>query len=430
MDDIFTKKQLEFILKSTAKWNLAHGAVRSGKTECTLFRFMHAVHECPDSQIYMIGHTADTIYQNAVRLIFECPRFAIFKPFCHWLSSSTTRVLKFKDKTIKVLGAKDEGAIGQIQGKTMSLVYCDEMTLYPLSIIDMIDTRLSMPYSQGFASMNPSYPSHPLKKWIEWAEEGDRNYYSLHFSIDDNTFLPEDFKERLRKSLQGLFYKRFYEGQWCLADGAIFDFFDKSIYVVNKPPRAAEYFIAGVDYGSSNPLACLIIGVNTGIKTQSGKCLWVESEYFHDPKISSQKTHLEYAEELYEFLHAYGVQSIYIDPSANAFEYELKRFGLPVIHADNDVLNGITYMTGQMKAGNLFVRNTCINTIREIEAYSWDSKKSERGEDEPIKKNDHCMDALRYALYSHKVSTYDPYKEKDYNKDYIKNRFESRRYYG
>lgn len=156
MQDPFSPKQIEFIANSTRKWNIAHGAVRTGKTVCTFFRFLHACYECPDSQIYLVGHSSDTIYDNVIKLIFETPEFAMFKPFCSW--SPGNRVLKFRDKTIKALGAKDEGAIGSFQGKTMSLVYCDEMTLYPQSIIEMIRSRLSKPWSMGFASMNPTYP--------------------------------------------------------------------------------------------------------------------------------------------------------------------------------------------------------------------------------------------------------------------------------
>jgi hypothetical protein len=113
-------------------------------------------------------NSSDTIFQNAIRLLLESPQLAIFRPFCKWHRGK--RVPKFFDKSIKTMGAKDEGAIGQFQGKTMSLVYCDEMTLYPNSIIDMIDTRLSNPHSMGFASMNPSHPDHQLKKWIDKAE--------------------------------------------------------------------------------------------------------------------------------------------------------------------------------------------------------------------------------------------------------------------
>lgn len=390
--NLLSEKQLEFILHSTRKWNLAHGSVRSGKTVCTLFRFMESVDDCPDSQIWMIGRSSETIYDNAVRLIMEAPKgspLTIFRPYCTW--SVGKRELKFKDKTISTLGASNEGSIGQIQGKTFSLVYCDEMTLYPESIIDMIDTRLSNPHSMGFASMNPSHPEHKCKKWIDKFEEGDPNYYALHFTLDDNPYLDEAYKSRIRGSLSGVFYKRNYLGLWCLAEGAIFDFFDRKVYVVSKPPRAAEYYIASIDYGSVNPFCCLLIGVSTGRYTQTGKCLWVEKEYYWDPKVKGrQKTNSEFANDVETFLEPYGVKNIYIDPSAESFQLELKRKNMHPVHANNDVTQGLQILASEMQKGNVFICSECTNTIREIEGYVWDPKAADKGEDIPLKKNDHA----------------------------------------
>jgi len=403
-----SSRQLEFIFNSNCHWNLAHGSVRSGKTVGTLFRFMQAVDECPDSQIFMVGHSSETIFQNAVRLLLESDQLSIFRPFCTWFSGK--RQLKFRDKTIATLGAKDEGAIGQFQGKTMSLVYCDEMTLYPESIIDMIDTRLSNPHSMGFASMNPSHPSHKLKQWIDKAESGDPNYYSLHFTLEHNPYVDDGYKQRIRDSLSGLFYKRNYLGLWCLAEGAIFDFFDRKIHVVKRPPRSAEYWVAGIDYGVSNNFACVLMGVNTGHSTQSGPMKWFEKEYVWDSKkMGRQKTNSEYADDVEQFLEPYGVKTIYIDPSAASFRLELQRRGMHVVDADNDVMNGITYMTSEMCKGSLFVCQDCTELIKEIEGYVWDNKASERGEDKPLKKGDHCLDACRYVSFTHKVVAYNPY---------------------
>ncbi len=425
MQDLLAKKQLEFILNSTSHWNLAHGSVRSGKTVCTLFRFMQAAAQCPDSQIFMVGHSSETIYQNAIRLLFETDQLAIYKPFCTWFSGK--RQLKFMDKTIGTIGARDEGAIGQFQGKTMSLVYCDEMTLYPESIIDMIDTRLSLPYSMGFASMNPSHPNHKIKQWIDKAEEGDKSYYSLHFTLDDNPYVDDDYKNRIKNSLSGLFYKRNYLGLWCLAEGAIFDFFDRKIHVVRRPPAAAEYWIASIDYGTSNPFCCLLIGVNTGRYTQTGKILWVEKEYYWDPKKTGrQKVNSEFAEDIEQFLEPYNVKNIYIDPSAEAFQLELRKRGMHVVHANNDVKNGIQTLSTEMKKGNLFICEECTNTIREIESYVWDPKSSKIGIDEPLKKDDHSTDALRYALHTHKVQSYNQNSNFPSNSFNWNNRFEVR----
>lgn len=408
------------MIEATRKWNIAHGSVRCGKTVGTLFRFMHAVEKCPDSKIYMVGHSSDTIYRNAVKLLFEDPIFSIFKPFITW----SDRKLHYKDKVITTLGAKDEGAIGSFYGSTWSLGYCDEITLFPNSIIDMIDTRLSSEHSIGIATCNPSHPEHKIKQWIDKAEAGDPNYYALHYTLDDNPYVPEAYKQRIRDSLSGLAYKRNYLGLWVLAEGAIFEFFDKDIYVLKKPPRAAEYFIAGVDVGTKNAFACVVIGVSTGRSTQMGKCLWVEDEYYWDSKtMERQKTHSEYADDLVEFLEPYGVKSLYIDPSAAAFKVEMRRRRMPCMDADNNVLEGINLMTSEMRKGNIYILEKCKNLIREIQGYVWCDRAAKKGEDEPVKQNDHAIDALRYAIYTHKVPTYQAQRDSHNPDEYLRDRF-------
>jgi PBSX family phage terminase large subunit len=420
MIDPFAPKQLEFIIDSNAKYNLAHGSVRAGKTVCTVFRFIQDAIECPDSKIFIVGHTFDSAYRNIIRLILESPELAIFRPLMTW----SGKKLYLYDKTITVLGAKDEGAIGNFQGDTYSLVYCDEMTLYPQSIIEMIKSRLSKPYSKLFAAMNPKHPTHICKQWIDEAAKGNPDYYALHFTMDDNPYLPQNYKDDIKNS-SGLFYKRNYLGLWCLAEGAIFDFFDKDIYVVSRPPRSAEYWIAGIDYGTSNPFACVLIGVNTGIKAQRGKQLWVEREYYYDPKIKGrQKMSNEFADDVQAFLEPYGVKQIYIDPSAAEFKLQLAKRGLHTTDANNDVFNGITRLSSDMQRGMLVICEQCPNLIREIEGYVWDSKEAKKGYDEPLKENDHAIDALRYAIYSHIVNIYDPYKDKELNAQWMTNRYQ------
>lgn len=420
MQQPLSPKQLEFIINSTAKWNLAHGSVRSGKTVCTVFRFLQAADKCPDSKIYIVGHTFDTAYRNVIRLIMESNELSIFKPFCSW----SGKKLYFKDKVITVLGAKDEGAIGNFQGDTYSLVYCDEMTLYPDSIIEMIHSRLSKPHSMGFAAMNPKQPTHRLKQWIDKAESGDKNFYALHFTLDDNPYIDSGYKEMLKTSSSGIFYKRNYLGLWCLAEGAIFDFFDPDIHVLSRPPCAAEYWVAGIDYGTRNAFACVLVGISTGKYTQTGKRMWVEKEYYWDQaKMGRQKTSSEYAVDVYHFLEPYNTKGIYIDPSAAAFRLDLQRLNMHVIDANNDVENGISMMTSEMRKGNLYVLKECRNLIREIESYVWDSKAAERGNDEPIKKDDHAVDALRYVIASHKVPSYRSHFSQEENVPYKNNRF-------
>lgn len=302
------------------------------------------------------------------------------------------------------MGAGDEGALGIIQGLTIDLCYCDEMTLYPDNVIDMLDTRLSRSHSKLFASMNPRQPDHKIKKWIDKAEAGNPLYYALHWVVDDNIFLDENYKTNLRDNLTGLFYKRNYLGIWCMAEGAIYDFFDRKVHVVSRADRCADYYIAGIDYGSSSVFACVLIGVSTGRSNQLGKKMWVEKEYYWDvEQTKRQKTNVEFLRDMQHFLDGYGAK-VYMDPSAASMKLELRRAGIPVIDADNDVLEGIRVCASLMAEGTLGVLNTCVNLIREIEGYVWDERKAKMGEDAPLKKNDHALDAMRYAIYTHKVN--------------------------
>lgn len=409
MTHVLAERQLQFIIESTKKINLAHGAVRTGKTIGSGFRFMQAVDACPDSQIWAIGHTSTTIFNNLIRLILEPAAegipdpLAIFRPYCTWKKGD--RQLLYKDKVISTAGAKDSGAIGAFHGQTMSIAYCDEMTLYPDSIIDMISTRLSNPHSVLFATMNPSSPTHKLKGWIDKARDGDSNYYALQFLLEDNPFVDDDYKLRLKNSLSGVFYKRNYLGEWCLAEGAIFDFFDRALYVCKRPPRCADYWIVGIDYGTNNAFAAVLIGCSAGNYAQNGKMMWVEKEYYWDSKKTErQKTSSEFADDIKNWLQPYSVRGIYIDPSAAHFRLDLQRRGFHPVNADNDVDNGIIKMTSEMKSGRLFVCSECTNLIREIESYVWDPKCAEKGEDAPLKKDDHTIDALRYAVNTHHIA--------------------------
>ena len=193
-----------------------------------------------------------------------------------------------------------------------------------------------------------------------------------------------------------------------MAEGAIYDFFDRNLHVRKRPPTAAEYFIAGVDYGHSSCFALVLIGVATQRQTQAGAKWWVEKEYYWDvSKMHRQKTNPEYVRDLQAFLQGYPIKSMYIDPSASEFAHELRNAKFHVVPANNDVAPGIEKVAKLMQGGDLTVLDCCPNLIREIEGYICDSKKSEQGEDAPFKKRDHACDALRYAVYTHKVSSFD-----------------------
>lgn len=386
-------KQFEFVKRSTAKINIAHGSVRSGKTHSSLIRFGEAALKCPDDKIIMIGKSAGSIFDNAVKPL-ALDDSAPFRGMCSW--SPGKGVLNFCGKDIRVIGANDQSAVGRIQGSTISLAYVDEMTLLPQNFMDMLYSRLSQPWSMLIGTTNPDTPFHPLKKMVD--ESDGKEVYSLHFILEDNPALEDSYKKMLDRLYSGLWRRRFVLGEWCLAEGAIYDFFDRKFHVVDRPPTYAQYYIAGVDYGTSNPFAMVLLGINEEVSPSA----WVEKEFYYDPKVMGrQKTDAEFAEDLELATRGYPVRVMYLDPSAESLQVELKKRKKVVKEAVNDVRPGIGTVANFMCQGDLVICKSAENLIKEIEGYTWDPKKVMLGEDAPLKVRDHACDALRYAIHTH-----------------------------
>jgi PBSX family phage terminase large subunit len=155
----------------------------------------------------------------------------------------------------------------------------------------------------------------------------------------------------------------------------------------------------GVDYGTTNPCAFVLLGINKHRYPN----VWVEDEYYYNSRVTQrQKTDSEYAEDLRNFIEGRNVTAIYLDPSAASFRAEIIRSGISnLIDAENDVIDGIRFVAKLLNQGTFKICRKCRNMIAEFQSYVWDEKSIKSGVDKPKKENDHSLDALRYALYSH-----------------------------
>ncbi|CAB4132509.1 phage_term_2, phage terminase, large subunit, PBSX family [uncultured Caudovirales phage] len=383
-DIVLSPKQLKFISDSTAKINIAHGAIRSGKTFSSLIAWANHVHTVPnppDELLVMVGFSHDTIVRNAV-----LPFMSQFDGYC--TLTDANRILSFRNKRIVCMGANDQGAVGKIQGPTVAGAYVDEMTLIPQNFLDMLYSRLNPPYARLYGTTNPSSPMHPIKQMID--DQDGKFIYAEHFELKDNQTLSADYIEMIDKKLyKGLWHRRFVLGEWVMAEGAIYQCFDRKRHVVRRPPTYAKQWWVGMDYGTVHPFAALLIGYNP----DHHPSLWVEKEYYWDSSaMYLQKTNSQYADAVQKAFDGYPVKHWYLDPAAQAMEVELRNRKIPVQHADNDVLNGIQLVDELLSSGDLVICEGCVNLIREIEGYTWDLKSSKNGEEEPVKlRDDACV---------------------------------------
>lgn len=384
-----SEKQLRSLRESDARINIWEGAVRSGKTYVSLWRWLKELTYGPKGEYCIITRTYDSFKRNLLpqltRMIGSDVKYY----------SGKREMVIFK-KTIHIVGADDERAESKIRGPTFSGAYVDEATIIPESVFKMLISRCAMGGAKIFATTNPDSPFHWLKK--DYLTDNP-DVKSWKFTLEDNPELTQDEKEYLRRQYKGIWFQRFIEGRWVQAEGAIYDFFDTSVHCIDHPPGNAEFYIVGVDYGTTNPCAFSLIGINRSRYPN----MWVEQVYYWDSRAKQrQKTDSEYADDLAKFIQGKPVKAIYIDPSAASFKLELSRNGVSHLYdAENEVIDGIRLVSKFLSNGTLKICRNCQELIKEIQGYVWDSKSQKTGQDRPLKVSDHAVDSIRYALFSH-----------------------------
>jgi len=395
LDKGLSDKQRECFNQSNARINILEGSVRSGKSFICLLRFMEELRHGPEGAYVICGKSERTVLHNVINPLQEFTNGVI--RYNRGLGEFT-----LFDKKVYVVGANDERAEGKIRGSTFAGALVDEATIVPESFFRMLLSRLSVDDAKLFATTNPDSPYHWLKTgFMDRASE--LNLKVFKFTLEDNPSLSKAYVDALKSEYQGLWYRRFIEGEWVLAEGSVYDFFDPKFHTLRQPPSYAKYYICGIDYGTTNPFAAVLVGFNDDVRP----AIWVEKEYYWDPKVTGcQKTDMEFGIDLQRVFGLYPIQNYYLDPAAQSFETELKRNRKPVFAAKNDVLDGIRFVGSLFTQGDLKIcrgdnGKECFNLIKEIESYVWDISSIKRGIDKPLKQRDHAIDALRYALYTH-----------------------------
>lgn len=385
----FSRKQLDVITNSTARLNILDGSVRSGKTIASLVAWIYFVQQGPPGELLMVGKTERTLKRNVLD-----PLEAMVGSRHYKLNKGTGELILF-GRRVYLAGANDERAEGKIRGMTLVGAYGDEITLWPESFFTMLLSRLSVPGARFIGTTNPDSPYHWLNK--DYLERVNKlNLKRWHFTLEDNLNLDPAFVDALKKEYTGLWYKRYILGLWVLAEGAIYDMWDEAKHV--RPAPQLKRFIVAVDYGTSNPCTFGLYGWNDSPKP----VVYLTREYWYDSRATGrQKTDAEYADDFKEWLGGIRPEAIYVDPSAASFIAELRKRGFRVRDADNDVIGGIRFVASMLTQERFFVDPSCKHTIAEFNSYVWDSKAQLKGEDKPLKQNDHAMDRNRYALYSH-----------------------------
>lgn len=399
----FSRKQKQVLTWWTSKSAvkdkdgiIADGAIRSGKTvSMSLAYVMWAMATFNDKNLGMAGKTIGSFRRNVLFWLKLMLVSRGYKIKDHRADNMLEVSRKGITNYFYIFGGKDERSQDLIQGITLAGMFFDEVVLMPESFVNQATGRCSEEGSKFWFNCNPEGPYHWFKlNWIDKAKE--KNLVYLHFTMDDNLSLSESIKKRYCSMYSGVFYKRYIQGLWSVAEGVIYDMFDSIKHTYNeiKSSFTKDCYVS-IDYGTQNATVFLLWR-----KGLDG--IWYcEKEYYYSGRDNKkQKTDKEFASDLEDFIGGYPVKEVIIDPSAASFIAEVKERKIRVKKAKNDVLDGIRFVASLLNSEKIMFNESCKNTIGEFNSYIWDKKASDKGEDKPIKEHDHAMDAVRYFCYT------------------------------
>lgn len=290
------------------------------------------------------------------------------------------------------LGAEKVSQVSKIRGASIKYCYGDEVAEWNEEVFALLKSRLDKPYSCFDGALNPESPNHWLKKFLD----SDADIYNQHYTIFDNPFLPDEFIKQLCKEYEGtVYYDRYIDGNWALAEGLIYPMYEDAFGEVQG--ASPEEYCLSIDYGTLNAFAAILWGKYGNI--------WygLKNYYWSGRDLGVQKTDEEYAEALDQFVGGLMDLETIIDPSAASFITLLrKRRGkYRVKKANNDVLDGIRETAVALKNGKVKINPQMKEWRDEAAGYVWDPNSVK---EQPLKEKDHLMDATRYFIKTKRIA--------------------------
>lgn len=243
-----SKKQNEYIISATHRWNIKSGAVRSGKSFVdTAYIVPKRIRERagkPGLNVIM-GVSKESIERNVLQPMREIYTSDLIG------NINNRNVARVCGEDVYCLGAEKVSQVAKIQGASIKYCYGDEIAKWNKEVFQMLKSRLDKTYSCFDGACNPEHPTHWLKEFIDNVE---LDIYLQKYTIFDNPFLDPEFVKQLCKEYEGtVYYDRLILGLWKRAEGAIYRKFADHPEEFIKEPAASDLteIAIGVDFGGN-----------------------------------------------------------------------------------------------------------------------------------------------------------------------------------
>ena len=382
--------------RSRARYRVCKGGKGSKKSKTTALNFIYRMMKYPESNLLVIRQVMDTHRGST----FADLRWAIDKLGVnqYWKCIKSPMEMTYLPTGQKILfrGFDDVHKLASITVEKGYLcwVWIEEaFELVSEEDFNKLDTSIrgEMPkhlFKQLTLTFNPWSEKHWLKKRFFDVKRPEIAAFTTTYMC--NEFLDEEdiaLYERMKADNPRL-YSVAGLGNWGIAEGLIYDNWELLNFDVKNLQEDWKFrHVFGLDYGYTNdPTAFIAAAVNP-----VDKVMYIYDEHYETKMLNNQIAAMIINK-------GYAKERIRADSAEPKSNDDLRRLGIsriqPAVKGADSIRNGIDVIQ-QYK---IYVHPSCKNTVMELSSYIWAKNNDGTGKDKPVDKNNHLMDALRYAM--------------------------------
>jgi len=389
---------------SALKWLI--GGNRSGKSYTNMMDLallimdIHPVRYMPRGRHWVVIESWDDIRE----IIWEdklskfIPKY-MYQGNVEYSQHKTPKKIRFNNGHVLEFKAFNQGREA-LQGRSLDSIHCDEQCLKYDFIQILNELQMRILEKEGFISwsMTPIIPQPELESRIEALPDTDEIF---KINLNDNRIsrgghIPDNGIDAMIAQWPEETQATRIAGEFGSFFGAVFKTYNRSIHVIDRfriPNEWRRY--RSFDWGFTNPNVCLWLAKDND-----------ENWYVYRELYKSQSQPSDFLREVLLLSKGETYTANIGDPEDAAAMAKCRELGIRIRNAKKDVHSGIECVQSKFKIKangkpSLFIFKTCQYTPREIAAYRY--PKGTAGSDPkdmPVKKDDHTVDALRYAIYT------------------------------
>jgi len=425
------------------QWGKTTLAVEEMKA-CAYFKKVHP--GVPNNEIAYFATTFDQARNIAWTMLKEVTR-----PIWDRLPNESRLELwvKTKYKELSRLTLRGFENIETARGQQFDLLVGDEIAFmrnWKYAWESILEPTLAFRKGKALFISTPQGFNHFYDLYVLGQDPFNKYYKSWRFKSEENPFLPKERLEQAKETSTPDYYAQEYEADFRKFTGLVYKEFQREVHVIDQfdVPDSFQIY-RGMDFGSTNPTACLWIAVD------ADENCYVVGEHFatgetidyHAGRINSHPLSKRVSQTFgdpsgAQWISEFAQRGIYITPANKEVGTNFNswvRFGIEKVSERLKRIPGkirtfrsdgsLQRLDEGKGEPSLYIFNNCQNTIREFETYRWKEKSVTQAQDlnepdVPEKANDHAMDALRYfaVSYGGKQEEYIPQDDDIVNKNW------------